>query len=293
MKIVDLPAARYIQARVMKEWPRNESNCELIQFQGRALEVAELYWVTEEMTHVAVDASNDMPAFTLNSLMPNDQGFIFFATPLPPLIVLMHDEDDELPQPELPVDWLFWYRQGENICVQYGCTRQRQLDAGWEEFEPNAPFSVMGSVIIPKDGAAATIIPDTVESMAAANATSEGLSKMHAIVTLAATWAMMSQPTVAETKQQHYEPTKNEVQKKKRRPGTITTVSLRRMKRVDAEPGASGRKLTHQHIVRGHWKQQAYGPARSLRKPLWIPSYLQGPEGGELLAKERVMVWRR
>jgi hypothetical protein len=30
--------------------------------------------------------------------------------------------------------------------------------------------------------------------------------------------------------------------------------------------------------VRGHWRNQAYGPGRRLRKRIWVPEYLKGPE---------------
>lgn len=42
---------------------------------------------------------------------------------------------------------------------------------------------------------------------------------------------------------------------------------------------ASGWKLRMQHAVRGHWKMQAHGPKRSLRKRVWVEPYIRGPEG--------------
>lgn len=36
--------------------------------------------------------------------------------------------------------------------------------------------------------------------------------------------------------------------------------------------------LDHRIIVRGHWRQQAYGEKLSLRKRLWIKPYYKGPE---------------
>lgn len=40
----------------------------------------------------------------------------------------------------------------------------------------------------------------------------------------------------------------------------------------------------HRWIVRGHWRQQPYGPNSALRRPRFIPPYVKGPEGAPLLA---------
>jgi hypothetical protein len=38
-------------------------------------------------------------------------------------------------------------------------------------------------------------------------------------------------------------------------------------------------------IVRGHWRQQAHGPARALRKTLWIQPFWKGPEESRVLLR--------
>jgi hypothetical protein len=43
-------------------------------------------------------------------------------------------------------------------------------------------------------------------------------------------------------------------------------------------------KLTARHVVRGHWRQQAHGRGRALRKPLWIEPHWRGA-GPEALTK--------
>lgn len=37
-------------------------------------------------------------------------------------------------------------------------------------------------------------------------------------------------------------------------------------------------------VVRGHWRDQAYGPGRTLRKRMWIEAFWKGPTEGERLA---------
>ena len=42
-------------------------------------------------------------------------------------------------------------------------------------------------------------------------------------------------------------------------------------------------RLKHRHIVRGHYRNQAHGPARSLRTKKWIAPHWKGPEEGAAL----------
>jgi hypothetical protein len=43
--------------------------------------------------------------------------------------------------------------------------------------------------------------------------------------------------------------------------------------------GTRGWRLRMQHIVRGHWRNQACGPQMAQRKRIWIQPYVKGPEG--------------
>lgn len=45
-----------------------------------------------------------------------------------------------------------------------------------------------------------------------------------------------------------------------------------------------GWQLRTRHIVVGHWKMQAYGEGRKLRKRIWVEPYWRGPEGEEAWA---------
>lgn len=76
---------------------------------------------------------------------------------------------------------------------------------------------------------------------------------------------------------------------------TVSIVDLRRLatRPHEPDPDHPGREYYHRWYVRGHWRQQAHGPARSLRRPTWVPGYIKGPEGAPMLETETVMVWRR
>ena len=80
-------------------------------------------------------------------------------------------------------------------------------------------------------------------------------------------------------------------------PDEVSIIELRRLRNPDgvAAPGDSGGRRRHdkRFWVSGHWRQQACGPGRKLRKPLWISPFLKGPQDAPLADTTRVYVWRR
>lgn len=72
----------------------------------------------------------------------------------------------------------------------------------------------------------------------------------------------------------------------------VTVVRLRKVEylvsRKEEEEG-SGRHLTKRHLVRGHWRNQPYGPQEAkVHRQIWIAPYVKGPEDGELKLTDRV-----
>lgn len=52
-------------------------------------------------------------------------------------------------------------------------------------------------------------------------------------------------------------------------------------------------RFTHRWIVRGHWRNQPFGPGRKQRRLQWIAPYIKGPEGTDVVVPEEVQVWKR
>lgn len=50
--------------------------------------------------------------------------------------------------------------------------------------------------------------------------------------------------------------------------------------------------LSHQVLVRGHWRNVPYGQGRALRRHQWIMPYVKGPEGAPLVNRPLVKTWR-
>jgi hypothetical protein len=114
---------------------------------------------------------------------------------------------------------------------------------------------------------------------------------------LGAAWLLMQQHRIVETRTiTTTQAASTSTEPDERAPSTVSLIELRRI----ADPGAthadstgSGRRYTKKWWVDGHWRQQACGPNRALRKPIWISPYIKGPEDAPLTATTRVTVWRR
>lgn len=52
-----------------------------------------------------------------------------------------------------------------------------------------------------------------------------------------------------------------------------------------------GRQYTHRWEVEGHWRNQAYGPGRTLRRSVWIAPYVKGPKDKPIHRKMTVKVF--
>lgn len=52
---------------------------------------------------------------------------------------------------------------------------------------------------------------------------------------------------------------------------------------------SSGRSITVQTLVCGHWKGQPYGTGSQLRKHIWIEPYWRGPEDAPILVRARAV----
>ncbi|WP_420879163.1 hypothetical protein [Rhodococcus sp. (in: high G+C Gram-positive bacteria)] len=70
----------------------------------------------------------------------------------------------------------------------------------------------------------------------------------------------------------------------------VTFLSYRRASSESAGPaktGTSTRNYTRRWAVRGHWKRQWY-PSENRHHPMWIESYIAGPEGAPLKTSDKV-----
>lgn len=263
---------------------------------SRALAIADLYWATRDMARAALDASTDIPGWSVEAL-PSGFGILALeAGSLPPLpmggsgqafglgeprrLAGLRAPADLMPR-DIDVRAISWARSGQGVRV-----------AVWGTADAQALTIVRGD--------APTILPamdfievgeDHLDDLSLIPGSEPGRA---ALALLGAAVTMMQTPTVAEARAKAVTLTKRVAGGMPRRQ-LVTTISLRRLEHKPPEPGEQdrSREYTHRWVVRGHWRQQAHGPKRGQRKVIWVPSHVKGPEGAPLLAREHVHVWRR
>ena len=116
---------------------------------------------------------------------------------------------------------------------------------------------------------------------------------------LQAVWALSAEPTVC-TVSQPKRPTGLEPLPPRMVDEAVNHVrmvilreNIHSPRRGEDSDGASRREFSHRFIVRGFWRNQAYGKNHELRRRQWIPPFVKGPADKPLIAKETVRIWRR
>lgn len=277
-------------------------------FDAYALARAGLWWVTADMTALVAHAAETLPPTTLHdSLLPADEGFVVFAEPL-----LGHSADAFEP---IRVRALLW-----------GVTSIKELEEGdayiltahdgkgrlpAEVGEWALTISCYGHVgdSLPDLGRRGVWIPQGRSDWRFGTDTSApALPGFAAEVTatmeeerrwLAALWLLASQP-LADTdgRARAPRPVRRRAERAGVDPGLIDVdvrlIDVRRSAapRPPDVPGEGGRRWGHRTIVKGHWRQQPYGPARSLRRPTFIAEHIAGPDDKPLVLREQVNVVR-
>lgn len=124
-------------------------------------------------------------------------------------------------------------------------------------------------------------------STTALNDTGEG----RAVAVLVSIWHLMRQSLAAVNSAAYDRAAVRRLRKAGREPEPVRVVTLRR--RDSGEGDGSDREYHVQWVVRGHWRQQPCGPARSQVRPIWIAPHIKGPEDAPLLGGEKVYALKR
>lgn len=233
----------------------------------------ELYLVSSRMTPAAVDAARDVPEQIIAARRPCSTGLMAFSGGLPPT---PHPADPTVTtRPEV----ITWTQDAEDAFVILWC-RTNQLPA--HAMGPNSPiWARVGSCQVPLHEPYSwdEYTPGTVNLLSL----------------LLTTWMLMETPTVTQARDTTEAGPRGKGGKRGL-PREVKTVDLRRLARKphpEETEDAPTRTYSHQWVVRGHWRNQAVGPAHRDRRTTWVPSYLKGPEHAPYLPSETVFVWRR
>ena len=265
------------------------SNQEALDRLASHLRAADLYWVAPEMAALSVHAGGELAAstWTLGD-RPSGCGLLWWGDGVHQLNFGggVH----------APIDAVSWGPSENGTVVWVFIHRSRVEEAtrtlGGQLVSADVP------PLVPMRG---NVLPIEVEPLSvaelAARQAGDGKVPASMLMTLAAAWALMQQPTLVERTLESAGKAEARSAARAGLPAPeYSRVDLRRQwvpRDQDAAGDGDARRYRYRWVVSGHWRQQPYGPDRSLRRQQWIPAHVKGPDGAPLLATEKVNVWRR
>lgn len=294
----DLPKLRMQTARNLAdpEMPvRKNTGADMqegLDAAARHLRAADLYWVTPDMSALAVHSGAQLEeARWATADRPSGCGLVLWEGGIG-----MATVSD--PPVDIPVEALTWGPHDGGLLVWCWISRRRLMaelhdegvrKSGGQRFEIIAEktpaLMPIAGTVLPVDPEPSPItgfgertpVPDT------------------AVRALAASWLLMEQPKIAgRTVVRPDGPARRSLARAGFADPEVTLVDLRRLRvPQDPENGAGeGRAYRHRWVVSGHWRN-AWRPSVGEHRKTWIEAHVKGPDGAPMLARERVNVWRR
>lgn len=243
------------------------------------LKAAELFWVTADMSALAMSAGGSLAAARWATAdRPSGCGLLVWDGGIGTI---------DAQGVEIPVEAMTWGPSPDGCMVGLWVSRTRVQEESGQEFdvEQVPPLIPMISWAVP---VTAEPVP-LVELPAGAPAP--------IFSALAAAWLLMQQPNLVErTIERPDKSVRRAYGRAGRENPEVSVIDLRHQyvpQDQDPSEDATSRRYRFRFVVSGHWRNQPYGPDREQRRRQWIPSYVKGPDGAPLMVTEKVNVWRR
>lgn len=266
------------------------------------LQTTELSWIHSDLISVAIELAASVPVWSPSQVFPASAGFIGFEDPICETTTARgswHTTVDAIAWRTAAVETVGPSIAPNVYAIQPPGTVTLELFtrnpvAQIHEAHPrSARLSSLYSLSLTGDtpvGEGEHVITGATDQMAH-SADNQVLPVIGALLLL------MGQESVTEEESQE------QVTVKRRNPATGTRrpadvrLTQRRLSKpagVTRSPaqGTPSRKATTRWWVRGHWRQQACGPNRSLRRPVFIAPHTSGALEAPLDKRPRVDTWR-
>ncbi|MEU9703042.1 hypothetical protein [Streptomyces sp. NPDC047981] len=248
-----------------------------------ALRAGELFWVQEDMTALAMHAGESLAAARWATAdRPAPCGLLFWQGGIGTM---------DYKGVSIPVEACAWAPFQGGMILWLLMSRDR-LAAEVARVYTVPPEHV--PPLIPICGA---VLPVTTEPVSFAELDLDIGLPEPIVAALATAWLLMQQPLLIDsTRERADKPTARAFARDGLPTPDVSVVDLRRQYTPqDADPHGDGgsRHYRYRWVVSGHWRNQAYGPDRSLRRRTWVPAHMKGPDGAPLLSTQKVNVWRR
>lgn len=225
-----------------------------------SLDQARMYWIDDTFTDMAEAAATQLPALTITrDLPPCDDGLLVWSRPT----------NDQTHTAATWIChngtvWIDLYRAiGEGLAEQHLQTVRTEV--GW-------------------------LAP--VRGQQLHNGQSVDAAAVQPFAVLLSTWLLIAQGA-ADTDTAAIDKTVRKKYARMQRPAPdVRIVHLRSHHRAAATAAqpTTKRPYTQRVWVTGHWRNQPYGPGRTLRRPVYIHPHLRGPEDAQINLSTTVRV---
>jgi hypothetical protein len=229
-----------------------------------SLDRSRLVWVDPPFTELAEHAAAQLPAIDADGgLAPGADGLIIWAQPI-------------TTQQAAAMSWM---QTATQLCiVSYRGVgggldgkplQQLRHDIGW--------LAPMRTIVIPLGKPLPSAENDPV-------------------AVLAATWLLIAQQAAETVSAPISKPTRKHYARQQRPLPDVRIVRIRQHQTTTGPAGAQSASAPRQAMARvwvtGHWRNQAYGPGRTLRRPTYIHPFLRGPHDAPIKLTTTVRVLR-
>ena len=272
-----------------------------------ALRAAELFFVSKDMTRMAVSAGLALPSYRLHPEdLPATHGLLLweeYAT----------DAYEGGEYTGCPIIGMSWAQRSGGVQYRTWCLREDWVTfqakgdkrAGLRDLTADEvrrlridyPQQIvcMSSGVLPfgRIPGWLSTMPEDTSSMTVAELEDHSRSagrQEQAERALVVTWLLMGQTLVRE---EETPPSKASAKHLRRLdPALLTSVRYVQLRHrgngAKGDRGEGGRSYQHRWIVRGHWKNQWY-PSRQSHRPIWIDSHVKGPDGAPILDPDKLV----
>lgn len=256
-----------------------EENQAWLDLTANHLRVADLYWVTADMTALAMSAGSSLAAARWATAdRPSGCGLIVWDGGIGTI---------DGHGVEIPVEAMTWGPSPGGCLIGLWVSRSRVEEESRQE--------LVAELVPPLMPIRGFDLPVTAEPVPFAELSAE--APLSITAALAAAWLLMQQPNLVErTIERPDKAVRRAYGRAGREDPQVLIIDLRHQyvpKDADAGEETGARRYRHRWVVSGHWRNQPYGPEREMRRRQWIPSYVKGPDGAPLMVTEKVNVWRR
>lgn len=236
---------------------------------------ADLYWVTPEMTNVALQAASALPAWTPGLAVPAQSGLLLWdhtGTPDVPVYAVPERPGiyGQPTQPQLPVAGVAWTVMDLEV---RGVALVRT--AGLPE-----PFADQLISRFP------VVIPACTLPLMRARSVTDPSSYQPSVRPLmsfvATTWLLMGQPTLVQTAPSRRSSSQGPGQSLGGPSSDVSIVELRRVQHSQSHPDDDGAdaaadqsRYRHRWLVSSYWRQQRVGKGGSQRRPVYVAAHVR------------------